>query len=298
MLSSTGRWLNEVYKNRVNYYFLAPMYVLFIVFLIIPSVQAFYYALFDFKIGSDRIFVGLANFATLIKEGVFWTAVKNTFIIALVVVPTSIFAALIVSVVIIRRNQLVKSFVRAAFYLPIALSAVTLSLTWDYIYDPAVGLANYLLGLMGMEPVVWLGDASFALTSIMIILFTTHLGVPVVLFTAALGGIPETYYESARIDGASRFRQFVHITLPMIKPTMLYLVVTNTIGTFQVFVFIKLLTSGGPMNSTQTLAYLLYEKAFVFGEYGLASAVGVVLFLVVTLIAFVQYKYLSTDIEY
>jgi multiple sugar transport system permease protein len=290
--------LKEIYKNKSSYLFILPMYAFLAVFLIIPAIQGLYMAFFDFKMGSEKHFVGFNNFMKLFGEQVFWTALKNTFYLVLGVVPLSLLLSLIISVVIINSGTFLKSFVRGAFYLPLVVSGVTLALTWKFIYDPVVGMANYYLGLLGFERIIWLGDPKYAMLAVMIVIFTYNLGKPIILYMAALGGIPETYYEAARIDGASKGRQFFHITLPMLKPTTLYLMVTGTIGVFQTFVIIKLLTTGGPNNATQTLAYLLYEKAFVFGQYGVACAVGTVLFLLVTSIALLQYKFLSTDIEY
>jgi multiple sugar transport system permease protein len=291
-------WLREVIRNRTNYYFLFPMFAFFTMFLIIPAIQGLYLSFFEFQISSEKHFVGLGNFVKLFVEPVFWIALKNTFYLVFGIVPLCLFLSLIISVVIIKSGELLKSFVRGAFYLPLVISGVTLALTWKFIFDPVVGLANYLLGLLGFERIIWLGDTKFSMLSIMIVIFTYNLGKPIIIYMAALGGIPESHYEAAKIDGAGRVKQFIHITLPMLKPTTLYLLITGTIGIFQTFVVIKLLTSGGPNNSTQTLAYLLYEKAFVFGQYGVACAVGTILFIIVTSIAILQYKFLSSDIEY
>ncbi|MEK3912773.1 MULTISPECIES: carbohydrate ABC transporter permease [Paenibacillus] len=288
----------EIYKNRVNYLFLAPMYLLLTLFLIVPALQGLYYSVFDFTIGSPRVFVGFNNFTKLFHEEVFWIALKNTFILVLIIVPVSIFAALFISVSVYRGSQGVKTFVRGAFYLPLVVSSVSLTLVWGFIFNPVVGLANQILRTVGLSPVTWLGDPKYAFLAIIIVLFTFVLGKPVILYLASLGNIPDTFYEAAKIDGANALHQFWHVTLPLLKPTTLYLVITGTIQVFNVFVLIKIMTSGGPGNSTQTLAYLLYEKAFVFGQYGTASAVGAVLVFIVTIIAIIQYKFLSTDIEY
>jgi multiple sugar transport system permease protein len=293
-----GLWCREVFRNRDNYLFILPMYLFFTVFLIVPTIQGIAWSFYDFSLGHQKVFVGWQNFARLFQENVFWIALRNTFYLVLGVVPLSLFISLIIAVVISKSNQYVKSFVRGAFYLPLVVSGVALSLTWKYIFDPAIGLANQLLGLLGIEPVIWLGDPKYSLLSIIIIIFTYSLGNPIILFLAAIGNIPETYYEAARIDGAGKLRQFFEVTLPMLKPTTLYLAVTGTVGVFQVFVIVKLLTSGGPNNSSQTMAYLLYEKAFVYGQYGVACVVGTVLFFLVTFIALLQYKFLSSDIEY
>jgi multiple sugar transport system permease protein len=300
--SNTGErlrlWAKEIYKNRVNYYFILPMYTFLIAFLIIPTIQGLYLSFFNFTAGSTKQFVGFQNFSTLFSDRVFWTALKNTALLVVGVVPLSLLISLLISVAIHRRNQILKSFVRGAFYLPLVVSSVALSISWKYIYDPAIGLANYILGLFQLQRIVWLGDSRYVMLALIIIIFTFSLGKPIMLYLASLGAIPDTYYEAARIDGASSIRQFIHITLPMLKPTTLYLVVTGTIGAFQVFVFVKLLTSGGPNNSSQTLAYMLYEKAFIFGQFGIACVIGTILCMICMGIAIVEYKFLSSDIEY
>ncbi|MFD0681338.1 MULTISPECIES: carbohydrate ABC transporter permease [unclassified Paenibacillus] len=288
----------EIYKNRINYLFLAPMYILLFLFLIVPALQGLYYSVFEFNIGSPKTFVGFKNFAYLFGEDVFWIALKNTFVLVLIIVPASIFTALFISVAVYRSSQWVKTFVRGSFYLPLVVSSVSLTLVWGFIFNPVVGLANQILKTVGLSPVTWLGDPQYAFLAIIIVLFTFVLGKPVILYLASLGNIPETFYEAAKIDGANVLQQFYNVTLPLLKPTTLYLVITGTIQVFNVFVLIKIMTAGGPGNSTQTLAYLLYEKAFVFGQYGIASAVGAVLVFLVTAIAIIQYKFLSTDIEY
>ncbi|WP_165972345.1 carbohydrate ABC transporter permease [Paenibacillus piri] len=301
-LAGTGErlryWAKEIYKNRVNYFFIAPMYLFLIAFLIIPTIQGLYLSFYQFTADSAKRFVGLQNFIALFRDPVFWIALKNTAVLVIGVVPSSLLVSLIISVIIHRRSQILKSFVRGAFYLPLVVSSVALSISWKYIYDPAIGLGNYVLGLFGLDPVVWLGDARYVLPALMFIIFTFSLGKPIMLYLASLGAIPDTYYEAARIDGAGSISQFVHITLPMLKPTTLYLVVTGTIGAFQVFVFVKLLTSGGPNNSSQTLAYMLYEKAFIFGQFGIGCVIGTILCLICMGIAIVEYKFLSSDIEY
>jgi len=291
-------YAKEIYKNRVNYLFLLPTYFFLIAFLIVPTIQGLYLSFFEFTTGVPAEFIGLQNFITLFRDPVFWIALKNTVIIVLVIVPSSLAVSLFISVIIYRRSQMLKSFVRASYYLPIIVSGVALSISWKYIYDPAIGLANYLLSIFGIDYIVWLGDTRYVLFSIIVILFTISLGTPIVLYLAALGAIPETYYEAARIDGADSVKQFLHVTLPLLKPTTLFLVVTGTIGAFQVFVFVKLLTSGGPNNSSQTLAYLLYEKAFLFGQFGMACAIASILCVICVGIAFAQYKLLSSDIVY
>ena len=154
------------------------------------------------------------------------------------------------------------------------------------------------MSVFGLEGVNWLGDKRYALPSLVIVLFTLSLGQPVILYIASIGNIPATYAEAAEIDGASRWTQVWKIIWPLVKPTTLYIMVITTINSFQTFAIVQLLTGGGPFYSTSTIVFQLYKTAFEFGEYGLATAMGVILAVIVVVISVFQYKYLSTDIEY
>jgi multiple sugar transport system permease protein len=149
-----------------------------------------------------------------------------------------------------------------------------------------------------MEPISWLGDTRTALLSIIVVLITTSVGQPIILYVASLGNIPKSYIEAAQMDRANSWQIFKNILWPMLMPTNLYIIVITTINTFQVFAIIQLLTSGGPMYSTSTVMYGVYEQAFMLGNFGIASAMGVILALVIGVISFIQFKYLGSDVEY
>lgn len=168
---------------------------------------------------------------------------------------------------------------------------------WQYILNYDFGLLNYLMGLLGMEKINVL-SYNMALITTTAIVLTLGLGQPIVILTAALGGIPPSYYEAAEIDGASFWRRHLSITLPLLKPAILFVVVTGTIGAFQVFAIILLFTAGGPHYATSTILLLLYQEAFVNGDYGRGSAMAVLLSLIIVMIAWAQFKFLKTDIEY
>lgn len=292
-------YFRSVVRNVDAYFFLLPMYALFISLLIVPALRAIYLSLFEFKIGKNIMtFVGLDNFISIFRQKIFWTAMTNTFTLVLAVVPTSLVVGLLIAAAIINSNRFVKAYVRGAFYLPVVVSTVTLSLIWKYIYDPVIGMMNYGLGLIGVNRVMWLADPRVSMLSVIIVIFTFSIGKPIILYMAAIGGIPQSYYEVARIDGATRLQQLWYVTIPLLKPTTLYLMVQGTINMFQTFALIQLMTLGGPNDSTQTLSFLLYQKAFIFGQYGEASAIGTILFIMVSTIALIQYRFLSSDVEY
>ncbi|WP_238402897.1 carbohydrate ABC transporter permease [Paenibacillus mesophilus] len=253
--------------------------------------------MFDYGIGK-KDWVGLDNYIQLFQDDVFVRSLGNTFGFVAGVVPLTIIVSLFVSAIVIHKSAKTASFFRASFYLPIVTSQIILSATWAWIYHPVNGIANYALSLAGASPVMWLSDSRVALPSLIVVVVTWCVGQPIILYLAALGNIPVTYYEAASIDGAGTWRQFRSITLPMLKPTTLYVIVTSTIGAFQTFVVVQILTGGGPNYATSTIMYLLYETAFKFGKLGLASAMGVILAIIISVIAFIQFKFFKTDIEY
>jgi multiple sugar transport system permease protein len=167
-----------------------------------------------------------------------------------------------------------------------------------WLFNHTFGLLNYLIGLFGIEPIAWLGTPMRALLSVMVVLVTFTIGQPIILFLAALGGIPADLYEAAMIDGANSRNRFFKITMPLLKPTILFVLVTQIIGTFQVFVIILLLTNGGPANSTQTIVFRIYQTAFDFFNFGYASALAVVMLIIVSLIAWLNFRFLGKDTEY
>lgn len=287
----------KIKKEFWGYFFIAPFLVVFLLFEIYPYIASFYLSLFDYGLGKKH-WIGLQNYIHLFSDSVFLKSLFNTFAFVIGAVPITVIFSLFVANAVIRRSAKVISFFRASFYLPIVASQVILSITWLWIYNPVNGVANYVLSLVGVEPVMWLSNPSYALSSLILVVITWSVGQPIILYLAAMGGIPKTYYEAASIDGANSWRKFWHITLPLLKPTTLYVVITSTIAAFQTFVVVQLLTAGGPNYGTSTILYLLYETAFMYGKLGLASAMGVILAAFISVIAILQFKFFKSDFEY
>lgn len=288
--------LKSVKKHKWDYLFLAPKLIMFLIFIAIPVVWAFVLAFQEYRIFDTR-WVGLANFIEVFKSDVFYIALWNTFRYTLVVVPSQVMIALILASLINPMRRKIQSFFRAAYYLPTVTSVVVISMVWRWMYT-SQGLLNYLLSLVGIDTINWLGSSNWALTSIILMSVLTPPGVGVILYLAAMGSIPKSLYEAARIDGAGALTNWWRITLPLLKPTTLYLVVLGTIGSFQVFAQVLLLTDGGPGYATTTLVHLIYNSAFRDFEFGFASAQAIVLFGIVLIFAFIQFKFLNTDVEY
>jgi len=292
-----SRTWRSLKKDLVGYAFIAPAVLAFAVFLVYPSIEAIRISFY--KITPTQVaFVGLQNYAGLLKDQVFGIALANTFKYVLFIVPITLAFSLFVSVLVSSKSERVTSFYRGVFYIPAVASVVSVSLVWSWIFNPVIGIANYLLSLFHLPPVNWLAMPGIAFYCVVLVIITWTVGRPIIVYTAALGGIPKYYYEAAEIDGASKVRQFFSITLPLLAPTTLYVIVITTINAFQTFAAINLLTSGGPSKTTTSVIYELYQQAFRYNNFSYASAMGVVLFLMVGIVAFFQFRYLARDVEY
>lgn len=289
--------LQRIYKGRWGYFFMLPAYIFFAIFTLKPFFDGFRLSFYETTLVAEY-YVGLENFFEIFRDQVFLIALRNTIIFVLAVVPTALALSIFVAVIIFPLSQKIHTFVRLAFYLPVVAGAVVLSMIWLWIFNPTYGLLNYILSLINLGPVEWLGSYAWALPSTIVVVISWILGQPIILLLAALGGVPPELWEASLIDGATRWQQFWKITLPLLKPTAFFVLVTQTIGVFQVYVVILLLTRGGPGYATQTIVYRIWEIAFRFYNFGYAAAMSFILLIMVTVIAIFQLKYLGGEIEY
>ncbi|WP_445321954.1 carbohydrate ABC transporter permease [Paenibacillus sp. FSL L8-0494] len=281
----------------MSYLFLVPAFGFFLLFVAYPMVKGVYISFFDYSL-RDFSFIGLDNYISLIKDDNFRKSMGNTLLLVLITVPIVIIFSLFISMNIYKKKEFARSFFRGVFYLPAVSSVVSITVVWGWIYHPNYGILNYLTSFLGMEPISWLGDTRTALLAIIVVLITTSVGQPIILYVASIGNIPTSYIEAAEIDRATPWQIFRKILWPMLMPTNLYIIVITTINTFQCFALIQLLTSGGPVYSTSTVMYGVYEQAFMLGHFGYASAMGVILAIVIGIISIIQFKYFGSDIEY
>ncbi|MGT2711362.1 carbohydrate ABC transporter permease [Streptococcus oriscaviae] len=286
-------------ETIVSYTFLAPILVFFTVFVLAPMVMGFVTSFFNYTM-TDFTFVGLDNYVRMFKDPIFIKSLINTLIIVVGSVPVVVLFSVFVASQTYEKNVIARSFYRAVFFLPVVTGSVAVTVVWKWIYDPLSGILNFVLKSGGVieQNISWLGDKQWALLAIIIILLTTSVGQPIILYIAALGNIDNSLVEAARVDGANEYQVFWQIKWPSLLPTTLYIAVITTINSFQCFALIQLLTSGGPNYSTSTLMYYLYEKAFKLSEYGYANTMGVFLAVMIALISFAQFKILGNDVEY
>lgn len=286
-------------ETLVSYAFLFPALGFFAVFVVYPMLSGIYTSFFNYTMSKFE-FIGLDNYIRLLSDEVFLKSMKNTVLLVLGVVPLVVVFSVFASVMVYQKSSKTRSFFRGVFYLPVVTGAVSVTVVWKWIFDPLSGILNWVLQEIGVitEPVMWLGDKRYAIWAILLVLFTTSVGQPIILYIAALGNIDQSYIEASEIDGANSWQIFRHIKWPSMMPTTLYVVVISTINSFQCFSLIQLLTSGGPNYNTSTVMYLVYEKAFKLTQFGYANAMGVALAVVIVIFSIIQFKFFGTDVEY
>ncbi len=287
----------KIQNNIFCYLFISPVLAGFIIFTIYPLISGFVYSFhrYTFK---DYYFIGLKNYIHIINDPMFIKSLIVAFYFVIACTPMTIILTIIISSLIVKMDQRGKTFFMSVFFLPNITSIVTLTLVWRWIYDYNYGLANKVIALFGYEGINWLSNKYTVLPALFIFSVSLSLGVPIILTVAAMLSIPKTYYDAAKIDGATGWQELWLITVPLIRPTILFLTITTVIGNFQVFMVIVLMTGGGPFYRTTTIAYLITREAFSYYRFGSASAMGIMLLFVIAFFTVVQYKYFSKDIQY
>ena len=292
-------------ETTTSYLFLAPFLLFFIGFVIYPMYMCVRTSFFDATMGREDIFIGLENYKTMLWEKhiaadgtvtygdpVFWKGLKNTLIIVFVSVPVTCAFSLWVASAISKMPVVATSAFRCIFYLPVVTGSVAVTVVWKWMYNNYYGIFNYLGKELGLieKNINWLGDAKYALACIILILLTTSVGQPIVLYVSALDNVDKSLVEAAEVDGATPMQAFWKIKWPQMMPTTLYILVITTINSFQCFALIQLLTSGGPNNSTMTIMYYIYYNAFKLYKYGYGNAMGVILAIIIAILSAVQFK--------
>ncbi len=285
-------------ETMTAYLFLLPSLVFFLGFVVFPMITCIGYSFTNATMNSKTAattFVGLRNFIDLWQDATFLQALKNTFVIVVVSVPTVCLFSLWVSSAVYKMNNKLLSAFRCIFYLPVVTGSVAVTVVWKWMFDYYNGIFNYILkdGLGVIEKNInWLGDSRYALWCIILILFTTSVGQPIVLYISALGNVDNSLVEAAEVDGATQVQVFWRIKWPQMMPTTLYILVITTINSFQCFALIQLLTSGG--SGTNTVMYYIYYTAFKLtekaGHFGYANAMGVILAIFIGILSAVQFK--------
>ena len=267
--------------------FAGPALLVIALFFGVPVLAALALSVTDFDIyaladiGNLR-FVGLGNYIALLQNPLFWKALGNTFYFVLVGVPLSIAASLGAALLLHARVARLRPFFRTALFAPVVTTVVAVAVIWRYLFHTQYGMVNWGLSSLGIDPIDWLGDPAWAMPTIILFAVWKNFGYNMIIFLAGLQAIPEDLYEAARIDGASGWRQFRHVTLPMLGPVLLLVGILTMAGYFQMFAEPYVMTQGGPLQSTVSVLYLMYEEGFKWWNLGNASAVAFLLFVIMT----------------
>lgn len=284
-------------ETIAGYAFMIPSLIFFLGFVIYPMIQCVITSFFDSTMNRADIFVGLGNYKELFQDNIFLGALVNTIIIVVVSVPVVCIFSLWVSSVIYDLKEPFCSISRCIFYLPVVTGSVAVTVVWKWMFNNYYGIFNYVGKTTGLlkQNINWLGDERYALGCIILILLTTSVGQPIVLYVSALNNVDQSLVEAAEVDGATKFQCFWKIKWPQIMPTTLYILVITTINSFQCFALIQLLTSGGPNHSTDTIMYYIYYNAFKLYRYGYGNAMGVILAIAIAILSGIQFKMAKTD---
>ncbi len=294
--------------------FLLPSFIIILAFRVFPLIFSIFVSLHDWGIEGIRRFKGFENFIVLFKDAEFWHSLVNTFYYVAGVVPVQIIAGLIFAILLSQKIKGV-TFFRTIYYLPMVTSIVAIAVIWKWLFNPHRGVINYILSLISFSPLKWLEEPesifkiffsknipgpSLALFSLMLVGIWQHTGFNIIVYLAGLKNIPNTYYEAARIDGAGPIKQFFSITLPLLGPTTFYLLIVNTIGSYNIFAPIWVMTSppGGPLGTTRTVMYYFYEQSFEFWNLGYGSAIAIISFTLILILTMIQRKVLESRIFY
>lgn len=280
------------------YLFVAPAVVILAIFWVYPILNMGYLSLFKWDLISPKMqFVGLQNFQALFADQQFWQTFVNTVIYTLFVVGLGVTLGLFVAVYL-KEHTKTNGFIQAVIFSPYVVSLASVALLWMWIMNKDYGLLNSILGFFDIGAVDWLGDSHVALVSLILISVWKSVGYDALILVSAIQGIPAHLYEAARLDQASPWTTFRKITLPMISPTLFFLVVVDAIASLKVFETIQIMTAGGPQNATNTLVFSLYQYGFQFNKVGYAAAIGVVLLALIAVFAIVYFKLLSNRVHY
>jgi len=278
--------------------YLIPSFLIFFAFVFIPLVRTFWLGtqLTD-PLGRPRAFVGFSHYQSLFTQPDFLYSLSRSFLFALYTVPTTIVVSVILALLGNLRLRRIGIF-RIFYSFPIAVSAATTSLIFMYLFHPALGTVDYLIGLIGLKPVPWLVSANTALPAISITTVWLQLGLNTIILLAGMQDIPEDLYASARIDGAGSWRILRSITVPLLTPTLFFLLVVDTLADFQTFTQVNIMTKGGPVDSTNLLVFSIYRQFYFNGQYGYAAAQSVMLFFIMLILTIIQFGVLERRVHY
>lgn len=272
-----------------GYLFLLPNLIGFLVFALIPIVAALTLTFTSWDLVTAPKFVGLDNYGQMLHDQLFWQTASNSLYYTVGAVPIAVFIAFWLALLLNRKMRGVVFF-RTVFFLPYVTLTVAIAIVWQWLYNPDIGLINYILGLFGIDGPQWLQSTTWAMPAVIVMSDWQGIGYPILIFLAGLQGIPEEYYEAAKIDGASGFQQLRYITVPLLSPATFFILTTSFISAMQAFDQFYVMTQGGPAYATTPLVMYIYQSGFQFFKMGYACTLAAVLFLAIFFITIVQWR--------
>ena len=299
--SGSNWWRHWGEESLSAYLFLLPSIIIFVTFTFFPAIYSIVVSLFRWNMPAKAVFIGFENYRYLftdpLEAPIFWKSIFNTFYFTLGV-PLNLFVSLMIALLLNRKLPGVGIF-RTAFFLPAIASVTAISVVWMWLYNPALyGLFNSFLIQLGLPIQSWLRDPHLAMPCLIFMGIWSGMGYNIIIFLAGLQSIPHVLYEAAEIDGASKPKLFLHVTWPLLGPTLFYVLSVGMINSLKAFTEIDVMTQGGPLNATNTMAYYLYQNAFQYFQMGQASAIAVLLFIMLLVLTWVQFHFVDRRVYY
>ncbi|OUS72151.1 hypothetical protein B1748_25170 [Paenibacillus sp. MY03] len=291
---------NSYSRKRIEtvegYLFVSPVVLGILIFMLWPIIQSFYYSFTRYSVIKSPEWIGIENYSQLMQNSLFWHSLKITFIYTFLSVPFGLIAGFFLAL-LLKRTVLGIQWFRAIFYLPVVVPVVALGVLWKQIYSPDAGLANQLLGWLGLSPYPWFSNPDTVMTSL-IVMSLWQAGGAMIIWIAGLEGVPAHLYEAAIVDGASPIRRFWHITIPMVTPVIFFNLVMGVISALQVFGQVAVTTGGGPLNASNFLMVMIYSEAFGRLNMGYASAISWILFLLISICTAIIFRSSRSWVHY
>jgi len=282
-------------RKIIPYLLVLPYIIHFMIFVVFPVSFSILLTFNKWNIIAPMEFIGLDNYFRLFQDKLFWKSIVNTLIFLVIHIPLQIIVALFLAEVLNQKLKL-RGFFRAAFFLPVVVSGVVVTMLWQQLYGFDSGVINQLLVSIGLPKIGWLTDPNVAMPSIAVMATWKNVGLYVVLFLVGLQTVPAQYYEAADLEGATHWQKFWHITFPMINPTIFMVVILSTIGGFSLFIEPYIMTGGGPLNSTISAMLYIYKQGFFYYHMGYASTLGMFFAIIILTVVIIQKRFIERDV--
>jgi len=282
-------------KKFLPYLLVSPYLIFVVVFVMFPVLFCFFLTFHKWNIIAPMHFIGAANYTRLFHDRLFWKSIGNTLKFLLLHIPLQLIVALFLAELLNQKLRAI-SFFRASFFMPVIVSGVVVTILWQQLLGFDSGLINRLLVALGLQKTGWLIDPDIAIYSIAVMATWKNVGLYVILFLVGLQTVPTQYYEAAKLEGASRWQQFYHITLPMINPTIFMVVILSTIGGFSLFIEPYIMTGGGPLNQTLSAVLYIYKQAFQYYNMGYSATLGFFYAIMIMTVVILQKKFIEKEV--